>query len=89
MIGEPAEIVLTDILDLTEARPLADALLGARGRPLVLDASGVERLGALCLQVLIAARRAWEVDAAPFSVVRPSAAFQEQCARMGAQGLFA
>ena len=89
MSVQPAEIALTDVLDLTEARPLADALLRARGRPLVLDASGVERLGALCLQVLIAARRTWEADAAPFSVVRPSAAFAEHCARLGASGMFA
>ena len=83
----PAEITLTDVLDLTEARPLADALLGVRGQAVALDASGVERLGALCLQVLIAARRTWAADGSPFAIIRPSAAFSEQCARLGAAEL--
>jgi chemotaxis protein CheX len=85
----PSELALADILDLTEARPLAEALTELRGRPVEVDASRVERLGALCLQVLISARRTWVEDGAAFSIVRASPAFVEQSARLGAAGLAA
>jgi chemotaxis protein CheX len=87
-MSEPTtQIALAAVLDLTEARPLADALAALRGRPLQINAIGVDRLGALCLQVLIAARRSWAADGAAFAIVGISPAFAEQSARLGAQGL--
>jgi chemotaxis protein CheX len=50
------------VLDLKAASPLRDQIVERRGSPLRLDASHVERLGGLCLQVLIAARAAWADD---------------------------
>jgi len=56
-------------LDLPAARPLAAALLARRGRPIVIDASAVGQLGAQCIQVLLSARRTWEADGVPLSIV--------------------
>ena len=46
-------------LDLNAAGPLADAMHKRLGRDLTLDGSKVQRLGAPCLQVLLAAARSW------------------------------
>ena len=50
------------MLDLKAALPLRDQFVERRGSALRVDASRVERLGGLCLQVLIAARAAWAED---------------------------
>ena len=50
------------MLDLTAASGLREQFIGRRGSALRVDASRVERLGGLCLQVLIAARAAWAED---------------------------
>jgi chemotaxis protein CheX len=44
----------------------------------------VERLGALCLQVLLSARLTWAADGAPLTIAAASPAFEEQVARLGA-----
>ena len=51
---------LASILDTSAAGPLRLSLRQAveRGEPLILDGSGVERIGQACLQVLTAARGA-------------------------------
>jgi chemotaxis protein CheX len=82
--AEPALVALADILDLVAARPLASELSSLRGRPVRLDASRVERLGALCLQVLLSARLTWAADGAPLTIAGASPAFEEQVARLGA-----
>ncbi len=66
---------LSPILDLSAAAPLATAFNGARGQPIEIDASAVERVGGVCLQVLIAAQNAWTSDGVPFALVNPSEAF--------------
>jgi chemotaxis protein CheX len=68
---------LPQILDIGAAAPLWSELARARGGPIDLDASQVERLGGLCLQVLLSAQAAWVADAAAFRIVNPSAAFIE------------
>jgi chemotaxis protein CheX len=80
-------IVLADSLDLTAAAPLAAELLAARGKPATLDASGVQRLGAQCLQVLLAARGLWSSDGLPWRVVDPSSEFADATALMGCPDL--
>jgi chemotaxis protein CheX len=82
-----APLVLADSLDLTAATPLATQLLAARGKPVTLDASGVQRLGAQCLQVLLAARQAWSADGQPWRVVNPSPEFADTAALMGCRDL--
>lgn len=80
----PAMVTLTSILDLKAARPLAEELTALRGRDLMIDAASVERLGAQCLQVLLAASATWADDGARFAVTGPSAAFLETLALLGA-----
>jgi chemotaxis protein CheX len=53
---------LDNVLDLNAAGSLHTKLLGMRGSDVVIDGSGVERAGALCLQVLMAAAKTWEEE---------------------------
>ncbi len=79
-------LILPDILDLKAAAPLKAELLARRGRDLMLDASGVQRLGGLCLQVLLAAARTWDVDGVNLRLGSVSQAWREQWAAFGAPG---
>jgi chemotaxis protein CheX len=53
---------LDSVLDLNAAGSLHSKLMAARGSDLVIDASAVERVGALCLQVLMSAAKTWEEE---------------------------
>jgi chemotaxis protein CheX len=78
---------LCETLDLSAAGPLAAQLLGLRGVAVTLDASRVERLGGLCLQVLLSAQAAWAADGVALSVISRSQAFDNAMALFGAHGL--
>ena len=80
-----APIRLDPNLDIRAAAPLREILLANGGTAIVLDAAQVSRLGALCLQVLLAARNDWEAKGLPFSIRNPSAAFAETLRLFGAQ----
>jgi chemotaxis protein CheX len=82
--NEPASIALADSLDMTAAAPLAAALSAARGAPINLDASAVRRVGAQCLQVLLAAQTTWTAEGLAFDIVDPSPEFSDGLALMGA-----
>ncbi|HVY85159.1 MAG TPA: STAS domain-containing protein [Caulobacterales bacterium] len=78
-------MLLPQILNV-EAAPALWAELGrARGAPLELDASEVDRLGAPCLQVLLAAANAWAESGLPLRIIRASPAFREAVRVMGAE----
>lgn len=62
------KLSLAGVLDLKEATPLTERLLANRGRDIEIDGSAVQRLGAQCLQVLLAARRTWMADGRRFIV---------------------
>ena len=79
----PAKLILGESLDLTGAAPLKAQLLAARGTPLSLDASRVRRLGAQCLQVLLAARASWSGDGLEWRVIDPSPEFADAVRLMG------
>jgi chemotaxis protein CheX len=82
-----AVVGLPPILDLKAASQLRDEFCAAKGGPLDVDASKVQRLGGLCLQVLVSAQRSWAVDGKPFRVVDPSPDFLEGIRCFGAAGL--
>jgi chemotaxis protein CheX len=82
-----ASLVLADCLDLTAAAPLKADLLAARGTPLLLDASSVRRLGAQCVQVLLAGRAAWSGDGLEWRITSPSPEFAEAARLMGCPDL--
>ena len=67
-----AALTLPQVLDLRAAPPLRALLLAHRGADLDLDAAGVERLGGLCLQVLLAARGTWQADGMSLRIVNLS-----------------
>ena len=78
---------LPSVLDLSAASSIKTELNGLRGKSLELDASGVERLGGICLQVLLAARAAWEADGNEFRIANPSEAFIKNARLMAANEL--
>ena len=77
-------VVLAPVLDLKAAGPLADELLAARGAELQIDGAAVQRVGAQCLQVLVAARRTWAADRAGFAIVAASEQLQDTATLLGA-----
>lgn len=70
-------------LDSQAAGQLFDALGARRGGPLVINVESVAYLGALALQVLLAARRQWDADAQPLTIAPPDAPFFELAAQLG------
>jgi chemotaxis protein CheX len=80
-------LILAESLDLAAVAPLRDEFLGARGAALTVDASHVQRIGGLCLQVLLAARAAWRTDGQDFSVTGPTPELRNSLERAGAGDL--
>ncbi len=78
-------LTLPAVLDLAAAEPLARALLERRGKPMVVDAVGIQRPGAACLQVLLAAIRTWESDSIPLSFVNCGPLFIEHLRFLGVE----
>jgi chemotaxis protein CheX len=79
----PADLDLPPVLDLTAASGLLEAFLERRGQVLAVDGSNVQRLGAQCLQVLLAARMAWEEDGQTLCVENCSEDFLASLELMG------
>jgi chemotaxis protein CheX len=79
-----ATVVLAPVLDLRAAEPLKGELLAARGQALALDGSAVERLGGLCLQLLLSAIRTWRADGQALTFVNASETLTTQWSAFGA-----
>ncbi len=84
---EPQVFRLPEYLDLTAAAPLRAHLSALSEGPLDLDASGVQRVGGLSLQVLLAADIAWNANDQELRVVNPSESFVEGMRLMGVPDL--
>ncbi|ANP45680.1 STAS domain-containing protein [Candidatus Viadribacter manganicus] len=82
-----ARVELGPVLDLRAAAPLYAELASFKGQELVIDASCVERMGGLCVQILLAAQQSWKRDGLAWSVVDPSAAFSESATLMACSEL--
>ena len=78
---------LPAVLDIRAAGTLRDDLLALRGSDIILDGGEVERIGGLCLQVLISARKTWDADGKGFALNPASAALNEQMAAYGCADL--
>lgn len=74
---------LPPILDLIAAPGLHESFTGKRGAALAVDAGAVQRLGAQCLQVMLAARAAWAADGMPLLVENLSGEFAAALELMG------
>ncbi len=72
-------IALAAVLDTAAAGPLRQTLRAAidAGKPIRLDASGVERIGQACLQVLAAGEAAAALADIDFTIVGASPAFAD------------
>jgi chemotaxis protein CheX len=79
----PRTVQLPEALDLPAAVPLAEQLLGCVGEDLVIDARAAQRLGASCLQVLLAAARTWKAEGNSVSLESPSDRFLEDLRLLG------
>jgi chemotaxis protein CheX len=75
---------LPKVMDRKAARRLASDLLAAKGKPVTLDASHVQRMGGQCLQVLLSAQRSWTADDVPFVIAKPSPLFDQCLRQLGA-----
>ena len=53
---------LPAVLDMQAASAVLEKFLAARGADIRIGAADVQRVGGQCLQVLLAARAAWESD---------------------------
>lgn len=83
--GRPTtRLTLASRLDLPAADRLHAAILARQGAALELDAGAVSHLGALCLQVLIAAATVWRAHGRVLTVAPVSDAFT---AALGTYGL--
>jgi chemotaxis protein CheX len=78
---------LPPALDLNAAGPLSEALQKHIGDDLVLDGSKVQRLGASCLQVLLAAARTWSVEGSAISLDNPTPRLVEDLRLLGFDAL--
>ena len=74
---------LAPVLDLNEATALHAQLMALKGNPLSIDASAVERVGALCEQVLMAGAKSWEADRQPFTFAKVSDPFMKTMRLIG------
>jgi chemotaxis protein CheX len=81
-------LALAPVLDLKAAAPLKAALLERRGHPLELDAADVQRLGGLCLQLLLAAAVTWRADGFTMRVGPRSEAFVDALRLFGGESAF-
>ncbi|MDQ0319128.1 chemotaxis protein CheX [Pararhizobium capsulatum DSM 1112] len=79
----PKNLSLAPVLDLNEAQALHSKLMGLRGNNLTIDASAVERVGALCVQVLMAGAKSWEADKHAFTFAKVSDAFTKTTQLIG------
>jgi chemotaxis protein CheX len=75
---------LPPVVDAASVGPLRSSLLDQRGGDLEVDASQVQRIGGLGLQVLIAASRAWAAQGRSFAIVRASPPFNDMLRLTGA-----
>ncbi|MCY1664744.1 STAS domain-containing protein [Rhizobium sp. SL86] len=81
--AETGSLKLVSVLDLNEASVLHGQLTNMRGKDLSIDASGVERVGVQCVQVLMAAANAWEEDKKKFVFDKVSDAFGKSMQLIG------
>lgn len=81
--GKIEIIELQKVLDLLAAPVLLESFVQKRGAAMLVDAEQVQRLGAQCLQILLSAKKAWEVEGFSFGLSNPSTAFIDALGLMG------
>jgi len=83
MSAAPHVIELPEQLDMPVATQLAQSFAKFVGEPLAVDGARVQRLGASCAQVLLAAARTWKSQGDPLSLQNPSSRLLEDLNLLG------
>jgi chemotaxis protein CheX len=83
MSAAPRVIELPEQLDMPVAAQLAQSFAALVGEPLAVDGARVQRLGASCAQVLLAAARTWKSEGDPLSLQNPSPRLLEDLNLLG------
>ena len=76
--------VLPEVVDLVAVTPLRSDLIALRGEDVEIDASAVQRIGGLGVQLLLSAAATWRREGRAFSTVRRSPAYEEALRLTGA-----
>jgi len=87
MAAAPDILSLPGKMDADAAKSLMEAFLRRKDRAILVDASEVQQMSTLCVQVLLSARKCWERDGLAFSVSDPSPTFREGVTMLGAETL--
>ena len=82
--SDNAVLNLPAVLDLRSAEPLKAELMALRGNAVSLDASAVERVGGLGVQLLLSAIKTWKADGQVLTFLNVSNAMSEQWLSFGA-----
>jgi len=80
-------ITLPAILDLKAAGPLKAEIQSHAGVALDLDTSKVERIGGLCLQILLAAAETWRAAGHSFRLINSGEVVRNDAHLLGATHL--
>lgn len=86
MTGENAQycqFALAPKLASKAAPDLYAQLKEYRGKVLILDGSGVEQIGVLCMQILVSAAQTWREEGTDFEIAEPSAALLDSMKVVG------
>lgn len=86
--GMPPTLSLDEVLNLSVARPLAEALASTRGSDLNISVAKVRHLGAQCGQVLLAGMNAWRADGHILRIVDMTPAFEDSANLLGLESFF-
>lgn len=60
-----------------------DALKSHRGKPIIIEASAVERFDTLVAQVMVIGKRSWAADDLSFTISNPSETVTDALTRLG------
>ena len=77
------DLVIRGVLNLAEAKPMAERFLERRGNALLIDAAGVDHLGSQCAQVLMSAFTTWRNDGHAIGLKNASEGFRESVRLLG------
>ena len=82
--GTSAKVLkLPEVLDLNAASRLHEQVLAHKGEDIDIDASDVKRVGAQCIQVLLAAARSWRAEDQHFRIEPASDVFVKTLQLLG------
>ena len=81
--GATKKLSLEKVLDLNEASNIHSQFMAVRGSNVAVDASAVERAGAVSIQVLMSAAKTWEEEKLSFTFSKISDALAKTMQLIG------